>query len=60
MNPQAAKAGLTLALFIAVASALLLPLEAPGSAEFVVTVCALVIGLVSTGVIAFVIRRLAR
>jgi len=57
MNPEAAKAGLTVALFVAVAAALILPLETPGSAEFVVTLLALGIGILATGVIAFVIRR---
>jgi len=37
-----------------------LPLQSPGSAEFVVTVLALVIGLTATGVIAFVIRRFSQ
>ena len=60
MNPQAAKAGLTLGLFIIIAAALILPLEAPGSAEFVVTVLSLLIGLVATGVIAFAIRKMSR
>jgi preprotein translocase subunit Sss1 len=57
MNPEAGKAGLTVALFVAVAAALILPLETPGSAEFVVTLLALGIGILATGVIAFVIRR---
>ncbi|MDI7277529.1 MAG: hypothetical protein QME94_16245 [Anaerolineae bacterium] len=60
MSGQAARAGLGLAFFVAVASALVLPLQVPGSAEFVVTVLALAVGLVSAGAIAFVIRRLAR
>ncbi len=60
MNPEAAKAGLTVALFIAIAAALILPLETPGSAEFVVTLLALGIGILATGVIAFVIRRSSR
>ncbi len=60
MNPEAAKAGLTIALFVAIAAALILPLETPGSAEFVVTVLALGIGILATGVIAFVIRRSSR
>ncbi len=60
MNPQAAKSGLALALFVVIASVLMLPLQAPGSAEFVVTVIALVVGLLSLGVIAFAIRRLSR
>jgi hypothetical protein len=60
VNPQAAKAGLTLGLFIVIAALMILPLQSPGSAEFVVTVLALVIGLATTGVIAFVIKRFLR
>lgn len=60
MNPQAAKAGLGMALFVVVASALVLPLQVPGSAEYVVTILALGAGLLGTGVIAYVIHRLAR
>jgi preprotein translocase subunit Sss1 len=60
MNPQAAKAGLSLGLFIAVAALMMLPLEPPGSAEFIVTLLALGIGVVTTGVIAFVIRKFSR
>jgi len=60
VNPQAGKAGLSLGLFIVVASALMLPFEPPGSAEFVVTVLSLFVGLVTIGVIAFAIRKLSR
>ncbi len=60
MNPQAAKAGLSLGLFIVVASALMLPFEPPGSAEFVVTVLSLCVGLMTVGVIAFAIRKLSK
>ena len=60
MNPQAAKAGLSLGLFIVVASVLLLPFEPPGSAEFVVTVLSLFVGLITVGVIALAIRKLSR
>jgi len=60
MNPQAAKAGLSLGLFIVVASALMLPFEPPGSAEFVVTVLSLFVGLITVGVIALAIRKLSR
>jgi preprotein translocase subunit Sss1 len=60
MNPQAAKAGLALGLFIAVAALMVLPLEPPGSAEFIVTLLALGIGLATTGVIAFVIKKFLR
>ena len=60
MNPQAAKAGLTLGLFIAIAALMILPLQSPGSAEFVVTLLALGIGLATTGVIAFVIKKFLR
>lgn len=60
MNPQMAKAGLGLGFFVIVAAALILPLQAPGSAEFVVTVLALIVGIVMVAVIAFAIRRLSR
>jgi fucose permease len=60
MNPQAAKAGLSLGLFIAIAALMVLPLESSGSAEFIVTLLALGIGVVTTGVIAFVIRKFSR
>ena len=60
MNPQAAKAGLSLGLFVVIASVLLLPFEPPGSAEFIVTVLSLIIGLVAVAVIGFVIRKLSR
>ncbi len=60
MNPQMAKAGLGLGFFVIVAAALILPLQAPGSAEFVVTVLALIVGIVMVAVVAFAIRRLSR
>lgn len=60
MNPQAAKAGLTLALFVAISSALILPLQPAGSAEFVVTTLALIVGLAGAAVIACAIRRFSR
>lgn len=60
MNPQAAKAGLGLGLFVVVASALVLPLQTPGSAEFVITILALAVGLLGTGAVALVIHRLRR
>jgi hypothetical protein len=60
VNPQAAKAGLSLGLFIVIASVLLLPFEPPGSAEFVVTVLSLIIGIVMVAVVGFVIRKLSR
>ncbi len=60
MNPEAAKAGLSLGLFVVVASALLLPFEPPGSAEFVVTVLSLIVGIVTVAVVGFVIHKLSR
>jgi hypothetical protein len=60
MDPQIAKAGLAVGLFIIIAALLILPLQPAGSAEFVVTVMALGVGAAIVGVIAWVIRRLSR
>lgn len=57
MSPDAGKAALTIALFIVVASALVLIGQTPGTAEFVVSVMSLVVGLVFTGVVVIVARR---
>ncbi len=60
MNPQAARAALQLALFIIIAAALTLLCERPGSAEFVVTLLGLGVGLLFLGVIVFVVRRFSK
>ena len=60
MNPQAAKAALQLALFVVIAAGLSLLCVRPDSAEFVVTVLSLVVGLMFLGAVAFIIRRYSR
>ena len=60
MNPQAARAALQLALFVVIAAGLSLLCVRPGSAEFIVTVLSLVVGLMFLGAVAFFIRRFSR
>jgi hypothetical protein len=60
MDPQIGKAAFTLALFVIIPAVILLPLQAPGSAEFVVTLMALVVGLLFLGIVIFVVRRAIR
>lgn len=57
MSPEAGKAALSIAMFIVVGSGGLLLIQPPGSAEFVVTVMSLVVGLIFAAVAALVIRR---
>jgi hypothetical protein len=57
MSPEAGKAALSIALFIVIASAALLLIQPPGTAEFVITVLSLAIGLVFTGVVMIMARR---
>ena len=57
MNPQAARAALQLALFVVIAAGFSLLCVRPGSAEFVVTILSLVVGLMFLGAVAFIIRR---
>jgi hypothetical protein len=54
------KAALTLALFIVLASAGVLLGQTPGTAEFVVSVMSLIVGLVFLALVIFVIKRLSR
>jgi hypothetical protein len=54
------KAALTLALFIVIASAGVLVGQTPGTAEFVVSVMSLIVGLIFLGLVIFVIKRLSR
>jgi len=56
MSPQIGRAAFSLAIFIVVMSALLLPFLEPDSAEFVVTILALVAG----GLLILLIAILAR
>jgi hypothetical protein len=57
MSPEAGKAALSMALFIVIASGALLLIQPPGTAEFVVTVLSLIVGLVFAGVAVLVVRR---
>jgi hypothetical protein len=57
MSPEIGKAAFTLALFIVVPAVILLPLTQPGSAEFVVTLMALGVGLLFLAVVIFFVRR---
>jgi hypothetical protein len=57
MAPDAGKAAFTLAVFITLAALLLLPFQPRESAEFVVTVMALVAGLVFLLAVIVVVRR---
>ncbi len=54
------KGALNLALFIVVASALLLLWEIPGTAEFVVTVMSLLVGLVFLGIVVVLIKKTSK
>lgn len=57
MNPEAGQAWFRIAMLITLVSAGLLFLIEPGTAEFIVTVTTLVIGLLFIGVIAVLVRR---
>ena len=56
ISPQLGKAAFRIIMFITVTSLLVLPFVKPGSAEFVVTVVTLVIGI-CFGVVLFVLVR---
>ena len=56
VDPQLLRANVTVALFILVGAVLILPLQDTGSAAFVVTVLAMIVGVVFIGVIALFAR----
>jgi len=56
MDPQILRANFALALFIIIGALLVLPFEDTSSAGFVVTVLAIVVGLLFVGVIALLAR----
>jgi hypothetical protein len=56
----ALRAALAMALFLVLASSGLLIFQTPGTAEFVVTVLSLVVGLLFLAVVVFSIRRLLK
>lgn len=60
MNEGMGKTALSLALFIVIASALVLIGQTPNTAEFFVSAMSLVIGLIFTGVVVIVARRGAK
>jgi hypothetical protein len=57
MAPDAGKAAFTLAVFITLVALLILPFQPRESAEFVVTVMALAVGLVFLLAVIVVVRR---
>ncbi len=57
MSPELGQAWFRIAVFIALVSAVLIPFQKPGSAEFVISVVSLMIGLIFIAVVAFVVRR---
>lgn len=60
MNPEAGQHWFRVAMFITLVSAGLLLIQQPGTAEFVITVTTLVIGLVFIGILAVMARRANR
>ncbi len=57
MSPELGQAWFRIAVFITLVSAVLIPFQKPGSAEFVISVVSLMIGLIFIAVVAFVVRR---
>ena len=60
MNPELGQAWFRVALFITLVSAALLIFVQPGTAEFVMTVASLVVGLVFVGIVVFMVKRANR
>ncbi len=60
MNPEAGRIWFRVAMFITLVSAGLLLIQQPGTAEFVITVATLVIGLVFIAILAVMARRANR
>lgn len=54
------RAALTMAMFIVLVSAALIWIQTPGTAEYVITVMSLIIGLVFLGLVVLVIRRFSK
>ena len=57
MNPEAAQVWFRVAIFITLVSAALLFCKKPDTAEFVITVTSLVIGLMFIAIVVYVVRR---
>ena len=60
MNPELGQAWFRVALFITLVSAALLIFVQPGTAEFVMTVASLVVGLVFVGIVVVMVKRANR
>ena len=60
MNPQLGKAWFQVASFITVVSAILLFFEKPGTAEFVVTVLSLIIGVIFLALVIVMVKFFSR
>lgn len=54
------RAALSMAMFIVLVSAALIWIQTPGTAEFVISVFSLIIGLIFLGLVVLVIRRLSK
>lgn len=60
MNPEAGRAWFRVAIFITLVGGALAVFTKPGTAEFVMSVASLLLGLAFIGVIAFLVRRGSR
>ena len=60
MSPEMGRSFFRIAFFIAFVSAVLLPFLTPGTAEFVVALLTLLIGLIFIAAVIFVLRRFSR
>jgi preprotein translocase subunit Sss1 len=60
VNPELGRAWLQVAVFITLVSAALLLFVQPGTAEFVIAVTSLAIGLVFVGIVVFMVKRVNR
>ncbi len=60
MHPEAGRGAFRLALFISITAAALLVASPRGTAEFVVSALALVVGLLLLALVALVVRRTSR
>jgi hypothetical protein len=56
MNPDLGLAWFRIAIFFTLVSGVLLFLETPGTAEFVITVASFIIGLIFLAIIAIIVR----
>ncbi|MBI3536011.1 MAG: hypothetical protein HY070_00380 [Chloroflexi bacterium] len=57
MNPEAGLAWFRIALFISLTSGALILFQKPDTAEFIISVTSLVIGLIFIALIALIVRR---